>query len=411
MSGQFDRRTMLRTGAAATAMGVVGGANAGAAATAAKTSLRARLQTEIEAYLAARRKPEGITAVSAYVSRSASDPGIAVATGSTGRSSGVAIDDRTLFEIGSNTKAFTSALLMKLEAAGRLDIDQTVGDWLPQYPAWGKVKIRRLLNMTSGIPTYSEAPRFMRAQAENRFRHFTPEELVAYAYPTPGNRLPTSTGYFYSNTNYVLAGMIVAKAGGETYDHQLRQRIFKPLGMHDTFYDSWKLPDSVITRMAHGYFENPTCSEYRPDCTVGPLAPLAGKDMRNADISWTGAAGGIVSTPRDLARWIRGIFGGQLVPPAQLAQMKQLVSTRTGKPIARATAQDPGGFGLGLAQSWHPRLGRFWFYEGITLGYRGVFAWFPSDDLVLAATLNSQPLDGTDQVGALMETIYNTVMR
>ena len=139
MSGQFDRRTMLWTGAAATAMGVVGGANAGAAATAAKTSLRARLHNEIEAYLAARRKPEGI-AVSAYVARRSSDPGIAVATGSTGRSSGVAIDDRTLFEIGSNTKAFTSALLMKLEAAGRLDIDQTVGDWLPRYPTWARVR-------------------------------------------------------------------------------------------------------------------------------------------------------------------------------------------------------------------------------------------------------------------------------
>ena len=189
MSGQFDRRTLLWTGAAATAMGVVGGANAAAAATAAKTSLRARLQTEIEAYLAARRKPEGITAVSAYVSRSASDPGIAVATGSTGRSSGVAIDDRTLFEIGSNTKAFTSALLMKLEAAGRLDIDQTVGDWLPQYPAWGKVKIRRLLNMTSGIPTYSEAPRFMRAQAENGSGTSRPRNWS----PTPTRR--RATGY------------------------------------------------------------------------------------------------------------------------------------------------------------------------------------------------------------------------
>ena len=408
MSGRFDRRTILGTGVSATFMGA--GA-ARAAATAARSSLRARLQRDIDVYLAARRKPEGITAVSAFVSRSAGDPGIAVVTGSTGRSSGIAIDDRTLFEIGSNTKAFTSALLLKLEAAGRLDIDQTVADWLPQYPAWGKVKIRRLLNMTSGIPTYSEAPRFMRAQAENRFRHFTPEQLVAYAYPTPGNQLPTSTGYFYSNTNYVLAGMIVAKAGGETFDHQLRQRIFKPLGMHDSFYDSWRLPHSVIARMASGYFENPTCSEYRPECSVGPLAPLAGKDMRKADVSWTGAAGGIVSTPRDLARWIRGIFGGQVVPSAQLAQMKQLVSTKSGKPIERATAQDPGGFGLGLAQSWHPRLGRFWFYEGITLGYRGVFAWFPSDDLVLAVALNSQPLDGTDQVGALMEAMYNTVMR
>ena len=205
--------------------------------------------------------------------------------------------------------------------------------------------------------------------------------------------------------------MIVAKAGANPDDRQVRQRIFKPLGMHDTFYDSWKLPDFVIARMASGYFENPTCSDYRPDCAVGPLAPLAGKDMRTADVSWTGAAGGIVSTPRDLARWIRGIFGGKVVPWAQLAQMKQLVSTKSGKPIARATAQDPGGFGLGLAQVYHPRLGRFWFYEGITLGYRGTFAWFPCDDLVLATTLNSQPYQGTDQVGTLMEAIYNTVMR
>jgi len=401
---------MLRAGVSATAMGIVaGGTWAAPAFMAASPSLRVRLQADIDAYLADRRKAEGITAVSAFVSRSAHDPGIAVVTGTTGRSSRIAIDDRTLFEIGSNTKAFTSALLLKLEAAGRLDIDQTVGDWLPQYPAWAKVKIRRLLNMTSGIPTYSEAPRFMRAQAENRFRHFTPEQLVAYAYPTPSNQLPTSTGYFYSNTNYVLAGMIVAKAGGESYDCQVRQRIFKPLGMHDTFYDSWKLPDSVIARMASGYFENPTCSEYLPNCSVGPLAPLAGKDMRTADVSWTGAAGGIVSTPRDLARWIRGIFGGEVVPPAQLAQMKQLVSTRSGKPIACATAQDPGGFGLGLAQIYHPQLGSFWFYEGTTLGYRGTFAWFPRDDLVLATTLNSQPHE--DHVGALMETIYNTATR
>src|SRR5215212_4257411 len=81
------------------------------------------------------------------------------------------------------------------------------------------------------------------------------------------------------------------------------------------------------------------------------------------------------------------------------------VSTKSGKPIACATAQDPGGFGLGLAQIYHPRLGSFWFYEGITLGYRGTFAWFPRDDLVLATTLNSQPHE--DHVGALMETIYN----
>ncbi len=405
MVGKCDRRMLVRAGL------VTGLVTLTAGTATARTSLRARLQADVDAYLSSRRKPEGITAVSAFVSTGARDPGIAVVAGTTNRSRRVPIDDRVLMGIGSNTKAFTSALLLKLEKTGRLDIDQTVGDWLPQYPAWAKVRIRHLLNMTSGIPTYSEAPRFMRAQANNKYRHFTTEQLVAYAYPTPSYHLPTSKGYFYSNTNYILAGMIVEKAGGASYDRQLRERIFKPLGLHDTFYDSWKLPDEVIARMASGYFENPTCGEYRPDCTVGPLTPLKGQDMRRADVSWTGAAGGIVSTPRDLAKWIRGLFGGRVVAPAQLEQMKQLVSTRTGKPIAHVTPSDPGGFGLGLAQLYHPRLGRFWFYEGINLGYRGTFAYFPKDDLVLAVTINSQPPEGTDQVGVLMERLYATVMR
>lgn len=405
MVGNCDRRMLVRAGLATGIVALTSGTSL------ARTSLRARLQADVDAHLSSRRKPEGITAISAFVSTGADDPGIAVVAGTTNRSRRIPIDDRVLMGIGSNTKAFTSALLLKLEAAGRLDIDQTVGDWLPQYPAWAKVRIRHLLNMTSGIPTYTEAPRFMRAQANNKYRHYTPEQLVAYAYPTPTYHLPSSTGYFYSNTNYILAGMIVAKAGGASYDQQLRERIFKPLGLRDTFYDSWKLPDGVTARMASGYFENPTCGEYRPDCTVGPLAPLEGQDMRLADVSWTGAAGGIVSTPRDLARWIRGLFGGHVVPPAQLAQMKQLVSRRTGKPIDHVTPSDPGGFGLGLAQLYQPRLGRFWFYEGINLGYRGTFAWFPKDDLVLAVTTNSQPLEGTDQIGALMETLYYSVMR
>ena len=405
MSESCDRRTMI---GGAVAAGLVALAAGDARAT--TGSLRARVQAIIDAHLAARRRPEGITCISAHVSRSAADRGISVVTGATNRSGRVPITERTLFEIGSNTKAFTSALLLKLEAAGKLDIDQTVGDWLPQYPAWRHVRIRRLLNMTSGIPTYSEAPRFMRAQAGNKFRHFTEEELVAYAYPRPGNRLPVSEGYFYSNTNYILAGMIVAKAGGEPYDRQLRRLIFKPLGMAESYYDGWKLPEAVIARMTSGYFLNPACSEYRPDCTVGPLQPLYGQDMRRADVSWTGPAGGIVSTPCDLTRWVRGVFGGAVVPPAQLAQMKQLVSLKTGKPIAGTTADDPQGFALGLAQMYQPGLGAFWFYEGMTLGYRGVFAYFPKEDLVLSVALNSQPPDGTDAIGPLIQALYAAVM-
>lgn len=373
--------------------------------------LRAELQAILDDHLRARRGPEGITAISAFVSRSDGDPGIAAVAGTTSRSGGRPLTPRTLFQIGSNTKAFTGAAVLRLEAAGRLDIDQTVGDWLPQYPAWGRVSIRRLLNMTSGIPTYSEAPRFMRHQAADRFRHYTPEQLVAYAYPSPGNRLPPSSGYFYSNTNYALAGMIAAKAGGSGYDEQLRRGIFRPLQLRDTFYASWAVPPWVIGRMPSGYFENPSCSLYRPGCRAGPLAPLDGLDMRDADLSWTGAAGGIISTPHDLARWVRGLFGGRVLPPRQLAEMQQLVSTRTGRPLARTTAADPSGFGLGISQIYDAGLGRVWFFEGVTLGYRSAFMYFPRRDLVVAATVNSQPREGEDRIAPLLLAIQRAVAR
>jgi len=375
-----------------------------------RAKLRAELRVVLNDYLAARGKPEGISGVSAFVSRRDGDPGVAAAAGSTMRDGrGVPVTPEALFEIGSNTKAFTAAVILQLEAAGRLDIDQTVGDWLPQYPAWGKVSIRRLLNMTSGIPTYSEAPRFMHAQGADMDRHYTPQQLVRYAYPRPGNELPPSTGWFYSNTNYILAGMIAAKAGGASYDLLLRRQIFRPLGLEDTFYTSGIVPRRIIERMASGYFENPTCSLYRPECTVAPLAPLVGKDVRKADLTWTGAAGGIISTPRDLALWVRGLFGGRVMPRKQLNEMLQLVSMETGEPIEHVTPQDPSGFSLGLGQIFQPGLGRLWFFEGVTLGYRAVFAYFPKDDLVMTAATNSQP--AKDQIGNLMSRMYQTVQK
>ena len=175
--------------------------------------LKAQLKAELDSYLSKRRKPEGISAISAFVSQGAGGPWFSVVTGTTSRASDVPIDGRTLFQIGSNTKSFTAALLLKEEAAHHLDIDQTIGRWLPQYSAWRDASIRRLLNMTAHIPTYSEAPVFQRAQAADRFRHYTLRQLIAYAYPSATVHLPTPTDpWFYSNTNYILAGLIAEKA-------------------------------------------------------------------------------------------------------------------------------------------------------------------------------------------------------
>lgn len=162
--------------------------------------------------------------------------------------------------------------------------------------------------------------------------------------------------------------------------------------------------------MASGYFENRACGLYQPHCPRSALAPLLGVDLHTADLTWAAAAGGIVSTPRDLAKWVRRLFGGRVVPPVQLEQLLSAVSTATGKPQRAPTPTDPQGFGLGLARLLAPGIPKpFWYYEGETLGYRAVFAFFVEDDLVLTAMTNSQPPEGQDQIGDLMTTMYQTV--
>ncbi len=352
----------------------------------------------VDAYIAERADVEGISGVAVYVSLGDPGPAIELFAGTATRDGGPAVSGDTLFQIGSNTKGFTGALLLLLEAEGKLDLDQTVGDWLPQYPAWQDVTLRRLLNMTSGIPTYSESAAFSRQVVEDPNHHFTPEELVAFAYPSDSVDLPPNDGWFYSNTNYILAGIIAEKASGLSYGNALRQLLFQPVGLRDTFYQPRAYPPEITDRMTSGYFENPECGLYEPDCSESSLAPLLGYDVRTADVSWAGAAGGIVSTPRDLARWIRALFAGKILPPQQFEALTQLVSTADGLPMTGATSETPFGFSLGLVQAYRPEIGSVWFYEGQTLGYRVAFLFSPETNILVAGATNSQPSPENDKL-------------
>jgi D-alanyl-D-alanine carboxypeptidase len=366
----------------------------------------ADFQKVVDAYLAERKDPERITGVSAYVSLGEPGPAIEIFAGETSAKDGLPISGDTLFEIGSNTKGFTGALILALEAEGKLNLDQTVGDWLPEYPAWKDVTIRRLLDMTSGLPTYSESIPLSRLWVREPQRHYTPEELIAYAYPSKTVKLPPNSGYFYSNTNYILAGMIAAKAGGKSYKDLLEEKLFAPAKLRDTYYEPVAYPPQIIKRMASGYFNNPDCGLYEPDCKEATLAPMIGRDMREADVSWAGAAGGIVSTPRDLARWIRAVLAGRILPSEQLKEFLSLVSTKTGEPIAKVTADDPRGFALGLVRVFKPETGAVWFYEGETLGYRAAFLFSPEDDVLVAAATNSQPSGEEDKLVPMLAKLF-----
>jgi D-alanyl-D-alanine carboxypeptidase len=352
------------------------------------------LRADLTAYLEAHASDEHISAAGLSVRVPGDHGNVEVASGTMRIGGARPVRSRDVWQIGSNTKAFTSVMLLQLEAAHRLSIEDTVGTWLPRYPQWRHVTIKRLLNMTSGIPSYDNTPAFLRAFVTDPHRYFSARNLVSYAV---GGE-PTH-GYSYSNTNYVLGEMIIEKVTHDSYAHQLRRRIIHPLGLRDMHYRTDRYPARITQREPAGYFFN-------TDLPI--LSPLLGHDVSRTTLSWTRGAGGIISTTHDMTVWEHALYHGRLLPARQQRELRSLVSSATGKPIRRTTSSDPQGFALGIAQLFDPTLGRVWFYEGETLGFRTLHVYLPASGVIFAVALNSQPT--VDGIGDLVGSVYGTLV-
>ncbi len=364
-----------------------------------RADLSARIVKLANDYLAMRGDAEHISGISISLSLPGDPENLNVTVGTLSRDADAGpMTPDTIFQIGSITKSMTAAVLLQLQAEGRLGLDDTLATHLPEYPAWKDVTLRHLLTMTSGIPSYDTAPAMIADTTKYGLtRHYSPAVLAGFVDPAyPGAPAPT-TGYDYSNTNYILAGMVIERITGEPLAKAFNARLFGPRhGLTDIHYSAGPYWDELVARMPSGYNWQPGEAD---------MAPMLGRDFKAQDMSWGGAAGAAIGTPEQVTRWARALYQSDLLSDAARAELMDVVSVRTGQLIGKPSVGDPAGFGLGVMGFDSPALGKGWEYEGGTMGFRVVYIWLPEPDIVVAVGLNSNVNDGDDHIGKLAAAI------
>jgi len=297
--------------------------------------------------------------------------------------SGVAdLDSRTpvnssgFFRIGSNTKTFVSVVVLQLVAEHRLSLDDTVGRWLPGVVHGNgndgdKITVRELLQHTSGLHNYTDDLQAQitspEAYRKLEFHQFSRQDLLDIALAHQPASAP-GAAFNYSNTNYVLLGMIIEKVTHDSWEDQVARRIIVPLGLRHTFAPgtSTRLPRPHAT----GYliFDKNT----RVDTTA-------------ENMSWADSAGALISTAADLNKFWSAIGSGTLLPPAQIREMRQTVPATGGD-----AASVPGSrYGLGIFFIPLSCGGGYWSHEGDVPGYNTIGAVSSDGRTTVVLSINS----------------------
>jgi len=287
------------------------------------------------------------------------------------------VDPAGWFRIGSVTKTFTATVVLQLVGEGVLSLDDDVDGWLPGIvPAGDGITLLQLLNHTSGLYNYTEDLPAAAGIVRDRFMHWDPVRAVTMATGHDPLFEPGAT-WSYSNTNYVLLGLVIEAATGRSYATEVEDRILKPLELRHTLVPG---EDVVLPEPhAHGYLS-----------VDGELVDMA---EFNASQAWS--AGAIVSTASDLNRFYAALLTGELLRPAELHALLTTVP---------ADADFHAG-GLGISRLSLPNL-VVWGHTGGIFGYR---TWsYHSADATRQVTLSlstteAAPLETYDLLVDLFE--------
>ena len=277
------------------------------------------------------------------------------------------IDDR--MRIASAAKAFSGAAALSLVSKGALSLNDTIKERLPDQPdAWSEVTLRQLLNHTSGLPDFSQSPRFRDALLANLTKAPPPEKLLSFV-KNKKLRFEPGSKYQYSNSDNIAVALMVEEATGRTYEGQLQEQVYGPLGLRKT-----TLPRgaNLGKPYIHGYDNDPSA---QPPEDYSKLVAAG----------WSWASGGIVSTPADLNDFIRGYVRGELFDLRTRAQQRRVFKGGGSEPPG------PGQNSAGLAIfRYETKCGTVWGHTGNTSGYTQFMAASPNGRRSVTVSVNTQ---------------------
>ncbi|MFJ8695392.1 serine hydrolase domain-containing protein, partial [Streptomyces roseolilacinus] len=229
------------------------------------------------------------------------------------------------YRVGSITKTFVATVVLQLEAEGRLDLDDSVEKWLPGVVRGNghdgrEITVRQLLNHTSGIYNVTADPGFQAKVFGPDFLHhrydtWTPEQLVALAMEHAPAFAPGAS-WGYSNTNYVLAGMLVEKVTGRPYGEAVERRVLKPLGLGATSVPG---TDARMPRPSGRAYSTLGADPADPATRI--------HDVTELNPSIAGSAGEMISTNADLQKFLGALLTGRLLPQQQMRELTRTVPT------------------------------------------------------------------------------------
>jgi D-alanyl-D-alanine carboxypeptidase len=309
------------------------------------------------------------------------------------------------FRVGSNTKTMTGTVILQLVQEGRLRLSDPVSRYLPDVPRGDRITIADLMDMRSGIDTYSNLLWFNRALDRHPKKVWSPRRLVRVGLALPPVARPGSR-FFYSNTNTLMLGLIIEKLTHQNLPRVFRERIFRPLHLQHTL-----LPALTSNRIPgphpHGYLFGTNVSTLR-----NPALPprkqklaIAGKllpnDVTDDNPSWGWSAGAAISNAPDLARYVRRLVAGGLIDRRlQRERLRSIRSTDPGNPAAAE-------YGLAIAR-FGPLIG----HDGSLPGFQSFMGYDPDRRITIVVLCNLQfAPDGSGPANDLTMAVVGALYR